>query len=169
MAVLMCEVPPKRWWHLTHLAASCCCHLQSLFGWEMSTILVADVNIVAALMCEVPPKRRRHLTHRAASCHHCSRLLFGWRTSMLFCWQGCLSQAHPCDDITSLLLLAVVLASAPGTIDTTMTTTATTVGTTTKTTDSTASSCGHSSTLVVWADAAAAAESMARRQRQLGT
>jgi hypothetical protein len=131
--------------------------------------LIMDSRSKAALMCEVPPKRQRHLTHWAASHRHCSRSSFGWRTSTLFCWQGCLSRAHLCNDITSLSLLAVVVALAPGTIDTTMTRTATTVGTTMTTTDSTASLCGHGCALVAWAAAAAAAESMPRRQWQLGT
>jgi hypothetical protein len=134
----------------------------------MSTILVSDINIVAVLMCEVPPKRRWHLTHRTASHCHCSQLLFGWRMSMLFCWQGCLLQDRPYDNITLSSLLAVVFALAPSTINTMMTTTATIAGTTTIMTDSTASSCSHGCTLVSWAAAAAAAESMLRRQRQLG-
>jgi hypothetical protein len=88
---------------------------------------------------------------------------------MLFCQQGCLFQAHLCDNITLLLSLAVVVALAPSTIDTTKTTTATTAGTTTTATDSTASLCSHGCTLVAWAAAAAVAESMPRQQWQLGT
>ena len=148
VAALMCEVPPKRRRHITHRAASRCCRSRSSFGWGTSTILVSDVDVVAALICEVPPKRRRHLTHRAASRRHRSRSSFGWRTSTLFRRRGCLSRARPCDDITSSSPLAVVVASAPGTIDTTTTTTATTAGTTTTMTDSTASSCGHGCTLI---------------------
>jgi hypothetical protein len=77
VAALMCEVPPKRQWHLTHGAASRCRCSRSSFGWGALTILVADVDVVAALMCEVPPKRRRHLTHRTASRCHCSRHCLG--------------------------------------------------------------------------------------------
>jgi hypothetical protein len=165
----MCEVPPKRGQHLTHRAASRCCHLRSSFGWGMLTILVADVNVVAALICEMLPKRQRHLTHHAANPRHCSRSLFRWRTSTLFCRQGCLSRAHPCNNITLLLSLTVVVPLAPSTINTTATTTATTAGTTTMMTDSTASLCSHGCPLVAWAAAAAVAESMLRQQRQLGT
>jgi hypothetical protein len=159
----------KRRRHLTQCAASRCCCSRLSFGCGTSTILVSDVNVVAALMCEVPPKRRRHLTHRAASCRHRSRSLFGWRTSTLFCWQGCLSQARPCNNITLSVLLMFIVVLAPGTIDRMMTMTATTAKTTTTTTDSTVSSCGHGCTLMALAAAAAGAENMPWRQQQLGT